>query len=37
MTAALERLTGSAAGKALIIFSWAFGTWLTLHYALGAI
>jgi hypothetical protein len=35
MNAALESLTRSAAGKALIVFSWAFGTWLTFHKALG--
>ncbi len=35
MNAALGRLAGSAAGKALILFAWAFGTWLTFHDALG--
>lgn len=37
MNAALERFSGSVPGKALIVFAWAFGTWLTLHYALGVI
>jgi hypothetical protein len=37
VNAALERLARSAPGKALIVFAWAFGTWLTFHYALGVI
>ncbi len=37
MNAALESFASSVPGKALILFAWAFGTWLTFHYALGMI
>ncbi len=37
MNRALESFASSAAGKALIVFAWAFGSWLTFHYALGMI